>query len=88
METLNYPKNKERIVSNYPQKEGRNKGKWVELVPEIPYYSSLQRYLDFSQQFHFALPVNSLEERDRLDVKEGDVVKFEDKFFIYTGEER
>ncbi len=56
-------------------------------MPEIPYYSSLQRYLDFSQQFYFALPVNSVEERDSLDAKNGDVVKFEDKFYIFTGGE-
>lgn len=87
MATLNYPKKKERIVSNYPQKEGRSKGEWVELVPEIPYSSSLQRYIDFSQQFYFALPVNSLEERDNLDAKNGDVVRFEDKFFIFMGGE-
>ena len=87
MEILNYPKKKERIEPEFPEKEERNKGEWVELVPEIPYHSSLQRYLDFSQQFFYALPVISLEERDSLDAKNGDVVKFEDKFFIYTGEE-
>ena len=69
---------------NFPKKEKR-KGEWVELVPEIPYYSALQRYLDFSQQFYFALPVTSLEERDRLDAKEGDVVKFEDRWFMFEG---
>ena len=85
MEILNYPKKKERIEPEFPKKEGRNKGEWVELVPEIPYYSSLQRYLDFSQQFFYALPVISLEERDDLDAKNGDVVKFEDRWFMFEG---
>ena len=87
MKTLNYPESKERIEPKFPKKKER-KGEWKELVPEIPYHSSLQRYLDFSQQFYYALPVNSVEERDSLDAKNGDVVKFEDKFFIYTGEEK
>lgn len=85
MKTLNLPKKEERIEPKFPKKEERCG--WREIVPEIPYHSSLQRYLDFSRQFYYALPVNSLEERDSLDAKEGDVVKFEDKFFIYTGEE-
>ena len=85
METLNLPKKEERIEPNYPPKKER--GEWKELVPEIPYHSSLQRYLDFSQQFYFALPVNSIEERDSLDAKNGDVVKFEDRFYIFTGGE-
>lgn len=83
METPNYPESKERIEPEFPNKEER--GRWSEIVPEIPYHSSLQRYLDFSQQFYFALPVNSLEERDSLDAKNGDVVKFEDRWFIFEG---
>lgn len=56
-------------------------------MPVIPYYSSLQRYIDFSQQFFYALPVTSLEERDSLDAKNGDVVKFEDRWFMFEGGE-
>ena len=84
MEILNLPEKEEKIEPKFPQKEER-KGEWSEIVPEVLYYSSLQRYLDFSHQFFYALPVASLEERDSLDAKNGDVVKFEDKWFMFEG---
>lgn len=88
METPYLPEKEERIEPKFPKKREGDKGRWVEIEPITPYFSALQRYLDFSYQFSYASTVNSLEERDRLNAKVGDVVKFEDKWFIFVGGEK
>lgn len=85
MEILNLPEKEEKIEPKFPQKREGDKGRWMEIEPITPYFSALQRYLDFSHQFFYALPVASLEELDSLDAKNGDVVKFEDKWFMFEG---
>ena len=83
---MEFLQKEEGIGVKFPSKK-EGLGGWREIISVTPYQSSLQRYLEFSFLFSYARPVSSMDEMLELTAKEGDVVKFEDKFFIYVGEE-